>query len=94
MQRDGLWHRWFNIHTRNAIGMHHSIEHFSPNHAIPTCYKRDLLVKSWIPISAEERKLLERVRAAMQEFIDVDDFDPAELRAAVAKPKSELRSVA
>jgi len=45
-------------------------------------------------ISADERKLLERVRAAMQEFIDVDDFDPAELRAAVVRPKPGLRSVA
>ena len=45
-------------------------------------------------ISADERKLLERVRAAMQEFIDVDDFDPAELPAAVARPKPGLRSVA
>ncbi|MBS0557870.1 MAG: acyl-CoA dehydrogenase [Proteobacteria bacterium] len=45
-------------------------------------------------ISPDERKLLARVRAATQEFIDVDDFDPAELRAAVVRPKPELRSAA
>ncbi|MHB8679121.1 MAG: acyl-CoA dehydrogenase [Rudaea sp.] len=45
-------------------------------------------------ISTDERKLLERVRAAVQEFIDVDDFDPAELRAAVVRPQPGLRSVA
>ena len=45
-------------------------------------------------LSADERKLLERVRTAMQEFIDVDDFDPAELRAATARSKPGLRSVA
>jgi len=45
-------------------------------------------------ISAEERKLLERVRSAMFEFISVDDFDPRELEAAVIKNKPPLRSVA
>jgi acyl-CoA dehydrogenase len=45
-------------------------------------------------ISAEERKLLERVRAATFEFISVDDFDPRELEAAVIKAKPSLRSVA
>jgi acyl-CoA dehydrogenase len=42
-----------------------------------------------------ERKLLERVRTASFEFISVDDFDPAELRAATTKaPPASLRSVA
>jgi acyl-CoA dehydrogenase len=45
-------------------------------------------------ISAEERKLLERVRAATFEFISVDDFDPRELEAAVKHGKTVLRSVA
>ena len=45
-------------------------------------------------ITSEERKLLERVRAATFEFISVDDFDPAELAAAAHKPKPVLRSVA
>jgi acyl-CoA dehydrogenase len=45
-------------------------------------------------ITAEERKLLERVRAATLEFISVDDFDASELPAAVARPKPGLRSVA
>jgi acyl-CoA dehydrogenase len=45
-------------------------------------------------ISGEERKLLERVRAATFEFISVDDFDPAELRAAMPQSKPGLRSVA
>ncbi|MDR3388049.1 MAG: acyl-CoA dehydrogenase [Rudaea sp.] len=45
-------------------------------------------------ISAEERKLLDRVRAASFEFISVDDFDPAELPAAVPQSKPGLRSVA
>jgi len=45
-------------------------------------------------ISSEERKLLERVRAATMEFIDVDDFDPSELQAAVKHPRTTLRSVA
>jgi len=45
-------------------------------------------------ITAEERKLLERVRAATMEFLAVDDFDSAELPAAVARPKPGLRSVA
>jgi len=45
-------------------------------------------------ITAEERKLLERVRAASLEFIGVDDFDPAELQAAVRHEKPSLRSVA
>ena len=45
-------------------------------------------------ITADERKLLERVRAATMEFIDVDDFDPAELPAAVPRAKPGLRSVA
>jgi acyl-CoA dehydrogenase len=45
-------------------------------------------------ISTDERKLLERVRAATFEFISVDDFDSAELPAAVQKPKPGLRSVA
>ena len=45
-------------------------------------------------ISSEERKLLERVRAATLEFIAVDDFDPAELQSAVRHEKPSLRSVA
>ncbi len=46
-------------------------------------------------ITSEERKLLERVRAATLEFIGVDDFDPAELQAAVKHGKQPaLRSVA
>ena len=45
-------------------------------------------------ISAEERKLLERVRTATFEFISVDDFDPRELEAAVKHGKTVLRSVA
>jgi acyl-CoA dehydrogenase len=45
-------------------------------------------------ISSEERKLLERVRAATFEFISVDDFDPAELTAAKPQSKPGLRSVA
>jgi len=46
-------------------------------------------------ITADERKLLERVRAAIAEFIAVDDFDPAELQSAVkhSRPPT-LRSVA
>jgi acyl-CoA dehydrogenase len=34
-------------------------------------------------ISETERKQLEHLRRATAEFINVDDFDPAELRAAV-----------
>jgi acyl-CoA dehydrogenase len=45
-------------------------------------------------ISAEERKLLERVRAASFEFISVDDFDPEELTAMIKHTKPVLRSVA
>jgi acyl-CoA dehydrogenase len=45
-------------------------------------------------ISAEERKLVERVHTATFEFISVDDFDPRELEAAVIKTKAPLRSVA
>ncbi|MBN8888365.1 MAG: acyl-CoA dehydrogenase [Rudaea sp.] len=46
-------------------------------------------------ITADERKLLERVRTATLEFIGVDDFDPAELQAAVKRSKQPaLRSVA
>ncbi len=45
-------------------------------------------------ISSEERKLLDRVRAATFEFISVDDFDPRELEAAVKHGKAVLRSVA
>ena len=45
-------------------------------------------------ISSEERKLLERVRAATFEFISVDDFDSRELEAAVKHGKPALRSVA
>jgi len=46
-------------------------------------------------ITAEERKLLERVRAATLEFIAVDDFDPVELTSAVKHSKQPpLRSVA
>ena len=45
-------------------------------------------------ISTEERKLLERVRAAAFEFISVDDFDPRDLEAAVKHAKTVLRSVA
>jgi len=46
-------------------------------------------------ITADERALLERVRAATAEFIAVDDFDPAELQSAVkhSRPPT-LRSVA
>jgi acyl-CoA dehydrogenase len=45
-------------------------------------------------ITADERKLLERVRAATAEFLAVDDFDSSELPAAMARPKPGLRSVA
>jgi acyl-CoA dehydrogenase len=45
-------------------------------------------------ITNEERKLLERVRAATFEFISVDDFDPRDLEAAVKHGKTVLRSVA
>jgi acyl-CoA dehydrogenase len=45
-------------------------------------------------ISTEERKLLERVRAAAFEFISVDDFDPRDLESAVKHGKAVLRSVA
>ena len=45
-------------------------------------------------ITSEERKLLEHVRAATLEFINVDDFDAAELPAAMSRPKPGLRSVA
>ncbi|MBS0515948.1 MAG: acyl-CoA dehydrogenase [Proteobacteria bacterium] len=46
-------------------------------------------------ITHDERKLLERVRAATAEFIAVDDFDPLELQSAVKRGKSPtLRSVA
>ena len=45
-------------------------------------------------ITEDERKLLERVRAATFEFISVDDFDPRELEAAVKHGKTVLRSVA
>ncbi|HET8941117.1 MAG TPA: acyl-CoA dehydrogenase [Rudaea sp.] len=45
-------------------------------------------------ISTEERKLLERMRAATFEFISVDDFDSRELESAVKHLKPELRSVA
>jgi len=45
-------------------------------------------------ITPEERKLLERVRAATLEFIHVDDFDPSDLTAAVKHSKTPLRSVA
>ncbi|HWU53328.1 MAG TPA: acyl-CoA dehydrogenase domain-containing protein, partial [Tahibacter sp.] len=45
-------------------------------------------------ITSEERKLLERVRAATFEFISVDDFDPRDLEAAVKHGKTVLRSVA
>jgi len=45
-------------------------------------------------ISSEERKLLERVRTAVFEFISVDDFDPRDLEAAVKHGKAVLRSVA
>jgi acyl-CoA dehydrogenase len=46
-------------------------------------------------ITPEERKLLERVRAATLEFIAVDDFDPLELTSAVKHDRRPaLRSVA
>jgi len=45
-------------------------------------------------ITADERKLLERVRDATFEFISVDDFDPKQLEAAVVETKPALRSVA
>ncbi len=45
-------------------------------------------------ITAEERRLLEQVRAETFEFISVDDFDPRELEAAVKHGKAVLRSVA
>jgi len=48
-------------------------------------------------ISAAERAQLERLRRATAEFINVDDFDPEELRAAVRRDRtsaSSLRSVA
>lgn len=51
-------------------------------------------VESQGGISGEERKLLERVRAAAAEFIAVDDFDPRELEAAIKHGKAPLRSVA
>jgi len=41
-------------------------------------------------ITAEERKLLERVRAATFEFISVDDFDPRELEAATVKADGRI----
>ena len=45
-------------------------------------------------LSAAERDLLARVRAASFEFISVDDFDPAELAATRRSKPSSLRSVA
>ncbi len=45
-------------------------------------------------LSAAERDLLARVRAASFEFISVDDFDPAELAANRRNKPSSLRSVA
>ncbi|RYD14240.1 MAG: acyl-CoA dehydrogenase [Lysobacteraceae bacterium] len=45
-------------------------------------------------LSAAERDLLARVRAASFEFISVDDFDPAELAANRRSKPSSLRSVA
>jgi acyl-CoA dehydrogenase len=45
-------------------------------------------------ISAEERRLLEHVRSAGFEFIEVDDFDARELQAASVAAKPTLRSVA
>ena len=46
-------------------------------------------------IDAAERELLEHVRKASFEFISVDDFDPAELRAAIPKGAAKnLRNVA
>ncbi len=45
-------------------------------------------------LSAAERDLLARVRAASFEFISVDDFDPAELAANRPSKPSSLRSVA
>ncbi|HZP65273.1 MAG TPA: acyl-CoA dehydrogenase [Rudaea sp.] len=45
-------------------------------------------------ISAEEHKLLARVRTATIEFIGVDDFDSSELEAATKKSRPALRSVA
>jgi len=36
-------------------------------------------------ISAAEFELLKRVRESVFEFISVDDFEPAELRAAVIR---------
>ena len=45
-------------------------------------------------ITAGERQLLERVREATLEFINVDDFDPRELQANRVQSKPDLRSVA
>ena len=47
-------------------------------------------------ISAGERALLERVREATLEFINVDDFDPAELAAGeqAAQPSDSWRQIA
>ena len=45
-------------------------------------------------ISTGERQLLERVREATLEFINVDDFDPRELQANRVQSKPDLRSVA
>ncbi|MGH8040660.1 MAG: acyl-CoA dehydrogenase, partial [Rudaea sp.] len=45
-------------------------------------------------LSVEERNLLVRLRAATAEFIAVDDFDPAQLRAAATPSSPDLRSVA
>ncbi len=45
-------------------------------------------------ITHEERELLERVHAAVFEFISVDDFDPRDLEAAVKHMPTKLRSVA
>jgi acyl-CoA dehydrogenase len=45
-------------------------------------------------LSAAERELLARVRAATFEFISVDDFDSADLAAGKHSKPSSLRSVA
>jgi acyl-CoA dehydrogenase len=45
-------------------------------------------------ITTSERELLERVREATLEFINVDDFDPRELQANRVQSKPDLRSVA
>ncbi|MEO8460312.1 MAG: acyl-CoA dehydrogenase [Dokdonella sp.] len=52
----------------------------------------DAVAKGYI--TGDERKQLERIRAATFEFISVDDFDDDELRAAAKREKPALRNVA